>query len=159
MNSRKGISNIIAVLLMIALAVAGAALYYSIANSYLRPQVGLSADVTISVGASGFTAITVNVVNVGEISFKTVTVDISGGSPLSTLYINYLQPISAGGGKVNLIIQGISGGSFAPVPPNPSIVVTGSVNAIVGNTYAVAIHASLMDGGTYGQTFSVQAVP
>ena len=55
--SRKGVSVIIATILTISLAVVGSAVYYVAVTSYMRPQAGLSPEVSITVGASGFTSV------------------------------------------------------------------------------------------------------
>ena len=160
MNRRKGISNIIAILLMIALAVAGAALYYSIATSYLRPQAGFTADITISVGASGFTVITASIVNTGGLPINSLTITVTGSS--SQLQFVYYSPqtISPGGGKADMTVEGLLGGPYSAVSSNTWVnQYQDNLLAAVGSSYSVVVVAAMPNGATYSQTFSVQATP
>ena len=153
--SRKGVSTIIATILTISFAVMGSAVYYVAATSYLRSQPGLSPEVEISVGASGFTIVSAQVVNTGGIPFDSLTISITGGS--SQLQITYSSLISAGGGTAAIAVRGLSGGPYSPVTPNT--VVSGNLAASAGAYYAVVVDGTLSNGATYSQAFSVEASP
>ncbi len=154
-RNRKGVSTIIATILTISLAVVGSAVYYVAVTSYLRPQAGLSPEVEISVGASGFTVVSAQVVNTGGIPFTSLTISITGGS--SQLQITYSSMLSADGGTAAITTRGVSGGTFTAV--SPSTTVSGSLTAEVGSTYAVVIDGTLANGGAYSQALSVEATP
>ena len=153
--NRKGVSVVIGTILTISLAVVGSAVYYVAATSYLRPQPGLSPEVEISVDASGFTVVSAQVVNTGGIPFDSLTISITGGS--SQLQITYSSLISAGGGIVVITARGVSGGPYSAVSSNT--VVSGNLDASAGSSYAVVVDATLSNGATYSQAFSVQATP
>ncbi|MDG7022951.1 MAG: hypothetical protein JRN45_00360 [Nitrososphaerota archaeon] len=155
MIRRNGISNIIAMILLIALAVVGSGVYFIAVTSYLRPQAGLSPQVTISVGASGFTVVNAQAVNTGGIPFTSLSVSITGGG--SQLQIAYSALLSAGGGRATITVSGVSGGTFTAV--SPSTTVSGSLTAEVGSAYAVVIEGTLTNGGTFSQALSVEAAP
>jgi len=160
MNRRKGISNIIAMLLMIALAVAGAFMYYSIARSYLKPQAGFTADITISVGASGFTVITASIVNTGGVPFNSLTITVTGSSSQLQFVYQPPQTISAGGGKADITVEGLSGGPYSAVSSNTQVNPNqDNLLATVGSSYSVVVAAAMPNGATYSQAFSVQATP
>ena len=154
-RNRKGVSTIIATILTISLAVVGSAVYYVAATSYLRPQAELSPQVTVSVGASGFTVISAQVVNTGGLPFTSFSVSITGGG--SQLRIAYSSLLSADGGRATITVRGVSGGTFTAV--SPSTTVSGSLTAEVGSTYAVVIEGTLTNGGTFSQALSVEAMP
>ena len=153
---RVAISNIIAMMLMIGLAAAGAAVYYVAVTSYLKPQPGLSPEVTISVGASGFTVVSAQMVNTGGIPFTSLTITITGPSS-SQLQISYSSQLSANGGRATITVEGVSGGPYSPVSGNT--VVSGNLVAAVGSSYSVVVVATTTSGATYSQSFSVQAMP
>ena len=154
-GNRKGVSTIIATILTISLAVVGSAVYYVAVTSYLRPQAGLSPEVEISVGASGFTIVSAQVVNTGGIPFDSLTISITGGS--SQLQITYSSLISAGGGTAAIAARGLSGGPYSPVTSDT--VVSGNLAASAGTYYAVVVDGTLSNGATYSQAFSVGASP
>lgn len=155
MHYRNGISNIIAMLLLVSLAVTGSALYFVAVASYLRPQAGLSSEVTISAGASGFTFIDSQVVNTGGVQFASLTMTISGSS--SQLQITYSLPLSANGGSVTLTVRGLSGGPYAAISSNTGV--SGNLMVDAGSTYAVVVIGTTSNGATYSQAFSTQATP
>ena len=75
--SARGVSAIIATILTISLAVVGSAVYYVAVTSYMRPQAGLSSSLTITVGASGFTTVSDQIVNTGGMPFTSLSISIS----------------------------------------------------------------------------------
>jgi hypothetical protein len=154
---RPAIGNIIAMILMMGLAVAGAAVYYVAVTSYLRPQAGLSPEVTIGVGASGFTIVSAQVVNTGGIPFTSLTIDVSGGSSALQIVYSPQNVVSAGGGTATITVQGVSGGPYAAVSSNT--MVSGNLAATVGDSYSVVVEGTMTNGATYSQSFSVQATP
>ena len=153
--NRKGVSTIIATILTISLAVVGSAVYYVAATSYLRPQPGLSPQVSITVGASGFTTIDVQLTNTGGVPFTSVAISITGTS--SQLQITYSATISANGGTASVRARGLSGGSYSAA--TPSTTVSGDLAASAGMSYAVVLEGILSNGATYSQAFSVEAAP
>lgn len=155
MASRTSISSVIAMLLMISLAVVGSAAYYVAVTSYLRPQAGLSSEVSISVGASGFAIISAQFVNTGGVPFTSLTVTITGSS--SQLQMVYSSPLSPNGGSATMNVRGLSGGPYAAVSSSTSV--SGNLAAMTGSTYAVVVDGSMTNGATYAQAFSVQAGP
>ena len=152
---RHGVSAIIATILTISLAVVGSAVYYVAVTSYLRPQPSLSPQVSITVGASGFTIVGVQLTNTGGLPFATITVSISGIS--SELQITYSGPISANGGTGTITVRGVSGGPYAAVTQNTAV--SGNLAASIGTTYAVIIKGTLTNGATYSQAYGVEASP
>jgi hypothetical protein len=152
---RPAIGNIIAMILMMGLAVAGAAVYYVAVTSYLRPQAGLSPEVTISVGASGFTIVSAQVVNTGGIPFSSLAISITGAS--SQLQIAYSSLLPASGGTATITVRGVSGGPYSAVTQDT--VVSGSLAATVGASYAVVVDGTQTDGATYSQALKVEATP
>ena len=154
-RNRKGVSTIIATILTISLAVVGSAVYYVAVTSYLRPQAGLSPEVEISVGASGFTVVRAQVVNTGGIPFTSLTISITGGS--SQLQITYSSMLSADGGTAAITTRGVSGGPYFAVSSNT--VVSGNLVASAGSSYAVVVDGTLSNEATYSQAFSVVATP
>jgi hypothetical protein len=155
MPNRTAISNIIAMLLMIGLAVAGSTVYYVAVTSYLRPQAGLSSQVSISVGASGFTTVGVQVVNTGGVRFTSLTVTITGSS--SQLQITYSSLLSANGGSAVMAVRGLSGGPYTAISANTAV--SGNLAAQASSSYAVVVQGTMTNGATYSQAFSVQATP
>ena len=153
--NKNGVSTIIATILTISLAVVGSAVYYVAVTSYMRPQAGFSAEVTISVGGSGFTVVSAQVVNTGGIPFTSVALSITGSS--SQIQITYSSLISAGGGTATITVRGVSGGTYSPVTPDT--IVTGSLAASAGASYAVVVDGTLSSGATYSQALSVEASP
>jgi hypothetical protein len=150
---RVAISNIIAMILMMSLAVAGAAVYYVAVTSYLRPQAGLSPEVTISVGASGFTVVTAQAVNTGGIPFTSLTITIASSS--SQLQITYSSLLSANGGTATITVEGVSGGPYSAISSNTAA--SGNLAATVGDSYSVVVEGTMTNGATYSQSFSIQA--
>ncbi len=155
MTSRNGMSNIIAMLLMISLAVAGSAVYYPALTSYLRPQAGLSSQVSISAGASGFTIIGTQVVNTGGMPFTSLVVTIT--APASQLQVTYSSLISANGGSATIAVRGVSGGPYTAISSNTGV--SGNLKIDTGSTYAAVVVGTMTNGATYSQAFSVQANP
>ena len=153
--SRRGVSAIIGTILTISLAVAGAAGYYVAVTSYMRPQAGLSPEVTISVGASGFTIVSAQVTNTGGIPFTSFLLSVTGGS--SQLLITYSSSLSASGGTATVAVRGVSGGPYSAATPNTAV--SGSLTASAGDSYAVVVDGTLTNGATYSQAFSVVASP
>lgn len=141
--------------MIISLAVAGSAVYYIAVTSYMRPQAGLTPEVTISVGASGFTVVSAQVTNTGGIPFISFVVSVVGSS--SQLQITYSLPLSGGGGTADVTVRGVSGGSYSAVTSNTTV--SGSLAAAVGASYAVVVDGTLSNGATYSQAFSVTAQP
>ena len=154
-SSRRGVSAIIATILTISLAVVGSAVYYVAVTSYMRPQVGLSPEVTISVGASGFTIVRAQITNTGGIPFTMLVLSIVGSS--SQLQITYSSSLSGGGGTATVAARGISGEPYSAATPNTTV--SGNFAAAVGVSYAVVVDCTLSNGATYSQAFSVQATP
>lgn len=154
-HKRGGISTVIATILTIALAVVGSAVYYAAVASYMRPHAALSSQVAISVGASGFTIVSAQIVNTGGTPFTSISISVTGGS--SQLQIGYSSALSANGGDATITVRGVSGGSYSAV--TPSTTVSGSLDAKGGSYYAVVIKGSQADGGTYSQALSVEASP
>lgn len=142
-------------LLMISLAIVGSAAYYIAVTSYLRPQAGLSPTVAISVGASGFTIVSAQVVNIGGVPFTSLTVTITG--PSSQLQISYSSSLSPNGGSATMEVRGLSGGPYAAITSSTGV--SGNLAAVTGSTYAVVVSGTVTSGATYAQAFSVQAGP
>ncbi len=155
MTMRRGISSIIAMLLLISLAVVGSAVYYEALTSYLRPQAGLSSQVSISAGASGFTIISTQVVNTGGIPFASITLTITG--PASQLQVTYTSLISASGGSAAIAVRGVSGGPYTTI--SSKTVVSGNLQIDTGSTYVAVVVGTMTNGATYSQAFSVHASP
>jgi hypothetical protein len=153
--NRKGVSTIIATILTISLAVVGSAVYFVAATSYLRPQPSLSSQVSITVGASGFTTIDAGLTNTGGVPFTSATISITGTSP--QFQITYSATISANGGTASIEVRGLSGGQFSPVTPDTAV--SGSFAASAGTSYAVVLDGTLSNGATYSQALSVIASP
>ena len=151
--SRNGISNIIATILLVSLAVGGSAVYFVAVTSYLRPQANLSPQVTMSVGASGFTIISAQVVNTGGVTFVSLAVSIAG--PSSQLQIAYSSPLSANGGTATVTVRGLPGGPYTAVSSNTAV--SGNLAAASGSTYAVVLEGTISGGATYRQALSVEA--
>ena len=130
-------------------------MYYVAVTSYMRPQAGFSPDVTISVGASGFTVVSAEITNTGGIPFTSVTLSITGSS--SQLQVAYSSSVSAGGGTAAITVRGVSGGPYSAATSDT--VVSGNLAASAGESYAVVIDGTLSNGATYSQAFSVVASP
>jgi FlaG/FlaF family flagellin (archaellin) len=155
--NRRGVSTIIATILTISLAVVGSAVYYAAVTGYMRPQAGLSPEVTISVGASGFTVVSAQAVNTGGIPFTSLTIDVSGGSSALQIVYSPQNVISAGGGTATITVQGVSGGPYAAVSSNT--MVSGNLVATMGDSYSVVVEGTMTNGATYSQASSVTAQP
>lgn len=155
MLTRRGISNIIAMILMISMAVVGSAVYYTAMTSYLRPHAGLSSQVSVSTGASGFAVISAQVVNTGGIPFSSLLVSVT--APTSRLQMTYSSLLSANGGSADVAVRGVSGGPY--VAMSPSTTVSGNLEVDAGSTYAVTVTGTMPSGATYSQAFSVQTTP
>ena len=153
--NRKGVSVIIATILTISLAVVGSAVYYVAVTSYMRPQAGLSPEVSITVGASGFTTVGAQVVNTGGMPFTSVTISITGST--SQLQITYSSLISADGGTATITVRGLSGGPYTAATLNTAV--SGNLAPVTGASYAVIVSGTLTNGATYTQAFSVEASP
>ena len=153
--SRRGFSTIIATILTISLAILGSAVYYVAVTGYMRPQPGLSPDITLTVGASGFTVVNAQIVNTGGSPFTSVVISIAGSS--SQLQITYSSPLSAGGGTATVSARGVSGGQYTALSPNSSV--SGNLAASAGASYAVVIDCTLSNGATFRQGISVVASP
>ena len=154
-SSRRGVSAIIGTILTISLVVTGSAVYYVAVTSYMRPQAGLSPEVTISVGASGFTVVSAEITNTGGIPFTSFVLSVAAGS--SQLRITYSSPLSGGGGTATVAVRGVSGGPYSAATPNTAV--SGNLAASVGDFYAVVVDGTLSNGATYSQAFSVVASP
>jgi FlaG/FlaF family flagellin (archaellin) len=152
---RKGFSTIIATILTISLAVVGSAVYYVAVTGYMRPEPGLSPNITLTVGASGFTVVSAQIVNSGGVPFTSVVISIAGSS--SQLQITYSSSLSAGGGTATVSVRGISGGQYTALSPNTSV--SGNLAASAGTSYAVVIECTLSNGATFSQATSVVASP
>ena len=153
--SGRGVSTIIATILTISLAVVGSAVYFVAVTGYLRPQANLSSEVSITVGASGFTTVGAELTNTGGMPFTSVTISITGS--VSQLQIAYSATISANGGSASAEVRGLSGGPFSAITPNTTV--SGNLAASAGTSYAVVLDGTLSNGGTYTQAFSVEAFP
>ena len=154
-RNRKGVSTIIATILTISLAVVGSAVYYVAVTSYMRPQAGLSPSLSITVGASGFTTVSAQVVNTGGMPFTSLSISITGGS--SQLQLAYSSAISGGGGVATIAVRGLSGGPYSATTPDTTV--SGDLVATAGSSYAVVIDGTLSNGATYSQAFSATAQP
>ncbi|MDG7013224.1 MAG: hypothetical protein JRN11_07345 [Nitrososphaerota archaeon] len=152
-KSTNGISTIIATILTISLAVVGSAVYYVAVTSYLRPQAGLSPEVEINVGSSGFTIVSAQIINTGGIPFTSVAISITGGS--TQLQVTYSSLLSSNGGTATVTIRGVSGGPYSAVTPDTAV--SGNLAATVGDSYAAVVVGTLTNGATYGQALSVEA--
>jgi FlaG/FlaF family flagellin (archaellin) len=152
---RRGFSTIIATILTISIAVVGSAVYYVAVTGYMRPQPGLAQDITLTVGASGFTVVSAQIVNTGGIPFTSVVISIAGSS--SQLQITYSSSLSAGGGTTTISARGISGGQYTALSPNTSV--SGNLATSAGVSYAVVIDCALSNGATFSQATSVVASP
>ena len=153
--SRRGFSTIIATILTISLAIVGSAVYYVAVTGYMRPQPGLSPDITLTVGASGFTVVNAQIVNTGGVPFTSVVISVAGSS--SQLQITYSSSLSAGGGAATVSARGVSGGQYTALSPNTSV--SGNLAASAGASYAVVIDCTLSNGATFSQATSVVASP
>lgn len=154
-HSRRGFSTIIATIMIISLAVVGSTVYYVAVTDYVRPQPGLSPDIMLSVGASGFTIASVQIVNTGGVPFASLVITIAGSS--SQLQITYSSSLSAGGGSATVSARGVSGGPYVALSPNTSV--SGNLAAAAGASYPVVVDGTLSNGATYSQAFSVVASP
>ena len=154
-RDKKAVSTIIATILTISLAVVGSAVYYVAVTSYMRPQAGLSPSLSITVGASGFTIVSAQVVNTGGMPFTSLSISITGGS--SQLQLVYSSVISGGGGAATIAVRGLSGGPYSATTPDT--IVSGNLAATAGSSYAVVIEGTLSNGATYSQAFGVEASP
>jgi FlaG/FlaF family flagellin (archaellin) len=153
--NRKGLSTIIATILTISLAVVGSAVYYVAVTGYIRPQPGLSPDVTLAVGASGFTVVSAKIVNTGGMPFTSLSISITGGS--SQLHVAYSSAISGGGGAAVIAVRGLSGGPYSAITQDTTV--SGNLAATVGSSYAVIVDGTLSNGATYTQALSIAAQP
>ncbi len=156
MAARRAVSNILAMLLLISLAVVGSSVYYVAVTSFLRPQAQLSSQVTMNVGASGFATIGVQVTNTGGIPFRSVSIAITGPSSSSVLQIAYSALVAANGGGTTITVRGMSGGPYSAASSSTSV--SGNLLATTGSSYTVTVQASLTNGGTYQQAYSVTAL-
>ena len=155
--SRRGVSTIIATVLLVGVSVALVGLFYGIMNSYLgRPNPGFSPQIAMNVGASGFTTISVEVVNTGNVPLSSLSITVQGASGPS-LSISYSSPIASGGGNATVMVRGISGGSWSAVSQHTSV--SGDLQASVDSSYSFVIQAWLSNGGTYAQVYGVTAQP
>ena len=154
-RSRRGFSTISATIRIISLAVVGSAVYYVAVTGYMRPQPGLSPEIMLSVGASGFTIASAQIVNTGGIPFTSLAFTITGSS--SQLQITYSSSLSASGGSATVSVRGIQGGPYVALSPNTSV--SGNLAASAGSSYAVVIDGTLSNGATFSQAFSVVASP
>ena len=153
--SEKGVSTIIATILTISLAVVGSAVYYVAVTGYLRPQANLSSQVSITVGASGFTTVDAELTNTGGTPFTSVTISITGTS--SQLQIIYSAAILADGGRASVGVRGLSGGPYSAATPNTAVF--GNLVTSAGTSYAVVLDGTLSNGATYSQALSIEAAP
>ncbi len=156
MTRRRAVSNIIAVLILIGLAVVGSGVYYLAVTSFMRPQPALSSGVSISAGPSGFAIIDVEVINTGGVPFESLSIGITGPSS-SQLQITYSAFVGANGGGTTMTVRGVSGGPYSPVSSSTSV--SGNLVAMTGSSYIVTVQASLTNGGTYQQAYSISAQP
>ena len=154
-HSRSGFSTIIATILIISLAVVGSAVYYVAVTGYMRPQPGLSPENMLSVGASGFTIASAQIVNTGGNPFTSLAITITGST--SQLQITYTSSLSAGGGSATVSVRGVSGGPYVALSPNTSV--SGNLAASAGTSYAVVVDGTLSNGATFSQALSVAAQP
>jgi hypothetical protein len=155
MTSQRGLSSIIAMLLMISMAVVGSAVYYAAMTSYLRPHTGLSSQVSISAGASGFAVISAQVVDTGGIPFSSLKVSVT--TPSSQLEVLYGSLLSANGGSADFAVRGVSGGPY--VAMSSGTTVSGNLQVDTGSAYVVTVTGTMPSGATYSQAFSVRATP
>ena len=153
--SRRGFSTIIATILTISLAIEGSAVYYVAVTGYMRPQPGLSPDITLGVGASGFTVVSAQIVNPGGVPFTSGGISVAGSS--SQLQIPYSSSLSAGGGAATVSGRGVSGGQYTALSPNTTV--SGNLAASAGASYAVVIDCTLSNGATFSQAIGVFASP
>ena len=153
--NKRGVSTIIATILTISLAVVGSAVYFVAVTSYMRPEAGFSLSLSITVGASGFTTVSANVVNTGGIPLTLLSISITGGS--SQLQVAYSSVIASGGGTATIGVRGLSGGPYSATTQDTTV--SGNLAAAVGSSYAAVIDGTLSNGATYSQAFSVTAQP
>jgi FlaG/FlaF family flagellin (archaellin) len=154
-RNKNGVSTIIGTILIISLAVVGSAVYYVAVTSYMRPQAGLSPLLSITVGASGFTTVSAQIVNTGVMPFTSLSISIVGGS--SQLQVAYSSVISGGGGAAMIAVRGLSGGPYYAITQDTTA--SGDLAATAGSSYAVTIDGTLSNGATYSQAFEVEASP
>ena len=153
--NKRGVSTIIATILTISLAVVGSAVYFVAVTSYMRPQAGLSPSLSITVGASGFTTVSAQIINTGGMPFTSLSISITGGS--SQLQVGYSSVVSGGGGTATIGVRGLSGGPYTATSQDTTV--SGNLAAAVGSSYAVVIDGTLSNGATYSQAFGVEASP
>ena len=151
-----GISSVIAALLLISMSVLGAGLFYIILVSYSHPLPQMSPQISMSVGASGFAILDVQVVNTGGIPYSSISVAIAGQSS-SQLQIAYSATVAANGGVAQISVRGVSGGPYSPM--SSTTTVSGNLIAATGSNYVGTIEATLSNGGTYQDAFSITAGP
>ena len=153
--NKRGVSTIIATILTISLAVVGSAVYFVAVTSYMRPQAGLSPSLSITVGASGFTTVSAQIVNTGGMPFTSLSISITGGS--SQLQVAYSSVVSGGGGTATIGVRGLSGGPYSATSQDTTL--SGNLAAAAGSSYSVVIDGTLSNGATYSQAFGVEASP
>ena len=155
-KDRRAVSEVVGALLLISMSVVGAGVFYAVLVSYSHPQPEMSPQISMSVGASGFAIVDAQVVNTGGIPYSSISVTIAGQSS-SQLQIAYSATVAANGGVAQISVRGISGGPYSPM--SSATTASGNLVAATGSNYVVTIEATLSNGGTYRDAFSITAGP
>jgi FlaG/FlaF family flagellin (archaellin) len=155
-KDRRAVSEVVAALLLISMSVVGAGVFYAVLVSYSHPLPQMSPQISMSVGASGFAILDIQVVNTGGIPYSSIIVTIAGQSS-SQLQITFSAQVAADGGIAQISVRGISGGPYSPM--SSATTASGNLVAASGSNYVVTIEATLSNGGTYRDAFSITAGP
>ncbi len=142
LKHKRGISPLIATIILLAICIAGGALIYSIFFSTANT---LNATGQLNVQTSslikdteGNTVFTMTIKNVGNKPFTSLSVTLADESPSGIGGVTPTTPLQPG--------QSVS---YIPASP------LNGVNYIIGNSYNVIITAQTTDGSTLSQTVSV----
>lgn len=142
LKQKRGISPLIATIILIAICIAGGALVYSIffsTTSTLNATGQLNVQsITLVKDTAGNTVFAMTIKNVGNKPFNSLNVTLAS------------EPLA--------VVSSVK--STAPLQPGQSVsyvptAALNGVNYIIGNNYNVIIAAQTTDGSTLTQTVSV----
>ncbi|MDG7041302.1 MAG: hypothetical protein JRN66_08620 [Nitrososphaerota archaeon] len=154
------ISNLIAALLLIAIVIAGAGVYFLVLQSVVKPTSGLQVNVLINggggAGGTNYGDIDITLTNVGSYTISSVTVTIYG--PGSTSLVVTSGSLTNYGGSEEMTLTGLSGAFSCTTGPTtglPCGIGTETLTLQSGTQYLYSTVASLNGGGTDSSTGSV----
>lgn len=160
LHRSRGISNLIAALLLIAIVIAGAGVYFLVLQNALKPAIALQTDIYINgggaPGGTNYGDVDITLTNTGTPVINSVVVTIEG--PGSTSLVVTSGTLHNYGGSEEMTLTGLSGAFSCTTGPTTGLTCTVDTETLTlqsGTQYLYSAVASISGGQTYTVTGTV----